>query len=90
MQRNSQIVQLGEPHAQHVQSLRNWIGGNAPIARDEAEFLQLGDDLASFLSPGDDVASWLKLALSALSAYCPRVSEDLLAFTPQLAKKEKH
>ena len=66
VQRNSRMLVLEEPHPQHVQSLQNWLAGNACIARDEAEFLHREKDLASFSRPDDYVISWLERFLSSL------------------------
>lgn len=69
VQRNSRMLQLEEPKARHVESLLNWIAGNACIARNETEFLQRRDDLASFPRATDDVVPWLEHVLTSLQRF---------------------
>jgi hypothetical protein len=48
------------PHAQYVSSLQRWVRGNSCIARNEAKFLEKGDELLTLSHVEDGAVTWLE------------------------------
>lgn len=80
VQRFSHILGLKEPHPRYIQSLQNWLAGNAPLAKAEEEFLLHHRDLASFSTTDDDITPWLERVLSPFSHFFQSVSPLLFLF----------
>lgn len=60
MQRSQHAFSYERPHGQYVSSLQRWLRGNPCIARNEAKFLDAGDDLLALSSTEDGVINWLE------------------------------
>ncbi|KAL2011080.1 hypothetical protein VTN00DRAFT_3798 [Thermoascus crustaceus] len=75
--RNAQILQFNNATPRAVMSLRNWINGNACIAREETEFLENDHDLLTLATPEDstlkDIEDWVE---HRLIQYCGGLYKD--------------
>jgi hypothetical protein len=60
MERSQRMFAYQTPHAQYVSSLQRWIRGNSCIARNEAKFLERGDELLTLSAIEDEAVSWLE------------------------------
>ncbi|KAH8811035.1 hypothetical protein F5884DRAFT_672926, partial [Xylogone sp. PMI_703] len=60
IERSQRILAYESPDAKYVSSLQRWIRGNSCIARNEAKFLDSGEDLFSLVSTEDGAVSWLE------------------------------
>ena len=60
MERSQRVFAYDSPDTKYVSSLQRWIRGNSCIARNEAKFLESGDDLLALVSMEDGAVSWLE------------------------------
>jgi hypothetical protein len=60
MERSQRVFAYERPDTKYVSSLQRWIRGNSCIARNEAKFLESGEDLLTLISTEDGAVSWLE------------------------------
>ncbi|KAH8807489.1 hypothetical protein F5884DRAFT_857066 [Xylogone sp. PMI_703] len=59
VERTRRMYSYENPNPRIVESLRNWLSGNACIARNETAFLECGEDLVTLSPLEDGAVSWL-------------------------------
>jgi hypothetical protein len=60
MERSQRVFAYESPDTKYVSSLQRWIRGNSCIARNEAKFLESGEDLLTLASMEDGAVSWFE------------------------------